>query len=59
MDGFGLSRAKRREENSLEFLAINLVANSIKLLFQKHSGCGIIYKMAEFYLAPNLEMTTF
>ena len=54
MNGFGLSGGK----NSMEFLAINSVANSTELLFPKHSRCGIVCKVSEFYLAPNLEMTT-
>ena len=51
-------KSKKREENYSEFLAINSVVNSIKLLFPKHPRCGIVCKVAEFYLAPNLEMTT-
>ena len=50
--------SKKREENSMEFLAINSVVNSTKLLFPKHSRCDIVCKVAEFYLASNLEMTT-
>ena len=50
--------SKKREENSAKFLAINSVVNSTKLLFPKHSRCDIVCKVAEFYLASNLEMTT-
>ena len=53
MNGFGLSGAK----NSMEFLASNSVANSIKLLFPKHPRCDIVCKVAEFYLASSLEIT--
>ena len=53
MNGFGLSGAK----NSMEFLASNSVANSTELLFPKHSRCGMVCKVAKFYLAPNLEIT--
>ena len=49
--------SKKREENSVKFLAINSAVNSTKLLFPKHSRCGIVCKVAEFYLAPNLEIT--
>ena len=44
MDSFGLSGAK----NFMEFISSNSVANSTKLLFTKHSRCGIVCKVVKF-----------
>ena len=40
--------SKKREENFMEFLAINSVVSNTKLLFPKHSRCGIVCKVAKF-----------
>jgi len=56
MVSFGNCEQKRKE-NFMEFLVSNSVVNSTKLLFTQHSRCGIVCKVAEFYLAPNLEIT--
>ena len=44
MNGFGLSGAK----NSMEFLAINSIVNSTKLVFTKCSECDMVSRVAKF-----------